>query len=240
MADLHGLLQAIDELPPQEREMIFNHLHDSDDLSDSDVVAVNVSLEDYMEHYAAEHHEWVEGAVIKMTPAERVHNDILYYLYLLLGAYFELRPFGTVIGQPFVMRLPAFPKRRREPDLLVVLKTNPHELKDTYLDGPADICIEVVSEGSVERDHGDKFQEYEKGGVPEYWIADPLRDEGRFYRLNETGRYIRQIEDADGFYRTPALPGFALHVPTLWTNPLPGPGATFRMVEEMLKLTGQE
>ena len=132
------------------------------------------------------------------------------------------------------MRLPAFPNRRREPDLMIVLKTNPHELKDTYLDGAADICIEVVSEESIDRDHGEKFREYEVGGVPEYWIIDPLHDEARFYRLNDQGRYERQSEDAAGNYRTPTLPGLALHVPTLWQDELPGAGATVQLVTAQL------
>jgi Uma2 family endonuclease len=200
-----------------------------------EIVAVGVTLEDYMEHYAADHCEWIEGVVIRVSPSELTHTKLIHYLYQLIDAFFELRPLGTVIGQPFVMRLPAFPRRRREPDLLVVLNTNPHELKKTYMDGPADICIEIVSEDSVDRDHGDKFKEYEKGGVPEYWIIDPLRDESRFYRLNEAGRYIRQAEDAQDNYRTPALPGLVLHVPTLWQDELPGPGTTSAAVKAMLE-----
>jgi Uma2 family endonuclease len=207
---------------------------DGIDLPGQNIIAFNVSLEDYMEQYAADHCEWVEGMVIKMSPASMKHNGVIYFLYQLLKAYFEIRPIGTVIGQPFVMRLPAFPNRRREPDLMVVLKTNPHELKATYLDGPADICIEVVSEDSVDRDHGEKFKEYEKGGVQEYWIIDPIRKEPRFYRLDENGIYRRQTEEAN-YYRTPALPGLALHVPTLWEEDLPGPAATVKAVQEMLK-----
>lgn len=199
-----------------------------------EVIATGVSLEEFMERYAAHHCEWVEGVVIKMAPAARKHNKLIYYLEQLFEAYFELRPIGEVISQTFVMRLEAFPNRRREPDLMVVLKTNPHELKDTYMDGPADICIEVVSEESGERDHGEKFIEYEKGGVPEYWIIDHLRRETRFYRLDENGRYSRQAEDTAGYYRTPTLPGLALHVPTLWQDDLPGPGATHEAVKAML------
>jgi Uma2 family endonuclease len=199
------------------------------------VIATGVSLEEYMEHYAADFCEWVEGAVIKLSPAELKHNRVIYYLYYLIAAYFELHPIGRIVGQPFVMRLPTFPNRRREPDLLVVLESNPHELKDTYLDGPADICIEVVSEASAERDHGEKFIEYEKGGVNEYWIIDPLRREGRFYRLAEDGHYRRQNEDAEGGYHTPTLPGLTLHVPTLWEENLPGPAATVEAVRSMLQ-----
>jgi Uma2 family endonuclease len=199
-----------------------------------EVVAVDVSLEEYMEHYAADHCEWVEGVVIRVSPSELKHVRLIYYFYQLLAAYFELRPIGVVVSQPFVMRLPAFPRRRREPDLFVVLKTNPHELKSTYMDGPADLCIEIVSEDSVDRDHGEKFAEYEKGGVGEYWIIDHLRRESRFYHLNEAGRYIRQTEDATGNYRTPILPGLILQVPLLWQEELPGPGATAEAVKMML------
>jgi Uma2 family endonuclease len=200
-----------------------------------EVVAAEVSLDEYMEHYAQHHYEWVEGILIKMSPIHIRHYHLVDYLRLLLRFYFELRPIGQVLGEPFVMRLPAFPNRRREPDLMVILNSNPHELKDTYMDGPADICIEVVSEGSISTDHGEKFEEYEKGGVPEYWIIDPLRAESRFYRLNSEGRYVRQELDDQGNYHTPALPGLVLNVPLLWEDNLPGPGATAQAVREMLE-----
>jgi len=233
--DLQTLLTKIETLPPEDYDVLYRHLHIGGlDLPNGNIIAFNVSLEDYMEHYAADHCEWVEGMVIKMSPSSMKHNLLIYFLYQLLQAFFELRPIGRVIGQPFVMRLPEFPRRRREPDLIVVLDTNSNELKNTFMDGPADICIEVVSEDSVDRDHGDKFSEYEKGGVPEYWIIDPIRKEPRFYRLDENGIYIRQTE-VDGYYRTPALPGLALHIPTLWEENLPGPAATVKAVQAMLE-----
>lgn len=96
------------------------------------------------------------------------------------------------------------------------------------------ICIEVVSPESVAHDHGDKFEEYEKGGVREYWIIDPIRSEGRFYRRSDEGIFLHQVEDAEGFYHTPLLPGFTLHVPTLWQDTLPDPIKTVEAVKAML------
>lgn len=198
------------------------------------VIATGITLEDYLARYAEQHCEWVEGVVIQMPPAELKHNDLIYYLYQVLGAYFELKPVGRVIGQPFVLRLPEFPNRRREPDLIVILNTNPNELRNTYMDGAPDICIEIVSEESTARDYGDKFAEYEAGGVPEYWIIDSLRQETHFYRLGAEKRYVRQLEDDHGVYRTETLPGLALTIPTLWIDTFPGPGATFDAVKAML------
>jgi Uma2 family endonuclease len=37
-------------------------------------------------------------------------------------------------------------------------------LKETYLDGPADLVVEIVSPDSVGRDRGDKFYKYAQGG----------------------------------------------------------------------------
>jgi hypothetical protein len=42
------------------------------------------------------------------------------------------------------MSLPNVPAAR-EPDLQIILKSNPHEHSPTLMRGPADICIEIVS-----------------------------------------------------------------------------------------------
>jgi Uma2 family endonuclease len=199
-----------------------------------EILATDVSFETYLERYAAYFCEWIDGTVIKMSPVHEDHDRLSTYLAILLEAYFEIKPIGKMRHDPFVMKLSAI-NVSREPDLQVILNTNPSKLTPTYMDGPADICIEIVSPESVKRDHGEKFEEYEKGGVPEYWIIDAIHRETRFYRLNEEGIYVRQVEDADGNYRTPNLPGLVLHVPTLWQDNLPGPMAVGKAVEAMLK-----
>lgn len=198
------------------------------------VVAVDVSANDYMARYAAEHHEWVKGLVIKMTPISLQHYSITTYLSRLLEAYLALNPIGRVVGEPFVMRLDAV-EAIREPDLQVILHTNPGDLTDTAMIGPADICIEVVSAESSARDYGTIFEEYEKSGVGEYWIVDPLRQEYRFYRLSDSGLYTTVPLTNDDHYHTPLLPQFALHVPTLWHEPLPDFFAIGQAVQTMLQ-----
>ncbi|MDX2161515.1 MAG: Uma2 family endonuclease [bacterium] len=199
-----------------------------------DIIAAGVALEDYLARYAAGHCEYIEGYVIQLSPTQLRHSLILQYLLILLRSYFETTQHGRVILQPFVMRLPAFPNRRREPDLFVVLNDNPHPLTPTYMDGPADIVIEIISEESDIRDRGEKFTEYEQGGVPEYWLIDPLRDQAMFYRQASDHGYRLQALDADECYTTPALPGLKVHVPTLWGDPLPTIFETLEAVKAML------
>ena len=200
----------------------------------ANIIATNVSAEEYMERYAEQHCEWVNGTVMKMSPIHIIHDAITRYLAVLLTTYFAFRAIGQICEDPFVMRLPS--GQHRQPDIQVILHDNPHTLHPTYMDGPADICIEVVSPGSVEHDRGVKFKEYEENGVREYWIVDPLRDESLFYRLNADGVYIAQHADADGNYQTPLLPGLKLHVPTLWRDEaaLPNPVQIVQAMQAML------
>ena len=117
--------------------------------------------------------------------------------------------------------------------------------------GPADICIEVVrgqqsclqsaesrppmaSPESMARDYGEKFVEYEAGGVGEYWIIDPIREECRFDRLGENKRYASHYPDESGYYQTPNLPNLMLHVPTLLEEELPDIFAITENVKAML------
>lgn len=198
-----------------------------------EVLATGVSFEEYLTRFSGMHCELVGGVVIKMSPVSLQHIDLTGYLYMLIAAYFELRPIGRVITQPFTQRLPNV-EPKREPDLLVVLNSNPYHLYETYMDGPADICIEIVSPDSIERDRGTKFAEYQKGGVGEYWILDPLIKESLFYHLDTEGLYAPQYPDQDGNYRSVTLPGLLLNVPTLWQKPLPGIFSITESVKAML------
>lgn len=198
------------------------------------IVATDVAAEDYLAQYAGDFHEWVRGAVIKMSPASLQHDALTLYLRYLLDVYFEFNPIGQAVSAPFVMRTEATGSFR-EPDVQVILRTNPGDLTATAMIGPADLCIEVVSPESTARDYGDKFKEYETAGVREYWIIDPLREDARFYQWQASGLYAAAHPDAHGVYRTALLPGLALAVPTLWRDPLPTRRETMQAVQRQFE-----
>ncbi len=198
------------------------------------IIEQQVSAEDYMAQYAHDGCEWVDGRLLPMTPITLRHSLISRYLETLLAAYFDLNPVGVVLAAPFVMRLDSIPSRR-EPDLQVVLHNTPGDLTETAMIGPADLCIEIVSEKSSTRDYGEKFTEYERGGVRTYWIIDPLRTDARFYELADNGRYQPGRINDDHIYHPSLLPGFALHVPTLWADPLPTVARIVESVRGMVK-----
>lgn len=204
------------------------------DPDDPRIVARDVSLKEYMRHYAGHHYEWIEGFVIQMSPAGLKHNNLIYYLHSLFRAYFAMRPIGSVLGQPYTLKLPDVPARRREPDLLVVLNDSDSTVHETYIDGPPDICIEILSPGTEHTDRGAKFSEYEIGGVPEYWIIDPMRQEALFYVRGDNGLYARR-SDEDGRFASPTLADFVLDISVLWQDKLPGTLAAGMAVKKMLE-----
>jgi Uma2 family endonuclease len=162
--------------------------------------------------------EWVNGEVVMTSPASRQHQDIADFLTSVMRAFVESRNLGVVLSAPFQMKLDAL--HGREPDLLFIAQDHLDRLRETHLDGPADMVIEIISSESIGRDRGDKFREYEQGGVPEYWLIDPLARRAEFYRL-EQERYRLLFIGEEGQYRSQALPGFWLQVEWLWQQPLP-------------------
>lgn len=93
------------------------------------------------------HAEWVDGEVIVFMPASLAHQLIVGFLHHLLGLFVSTFNLGLVLMAPFQMKL-VFRPSGREPDLLFVASEHQDRLTRTFLDGPADLAVEVVSEDS--------------------------------------------------------------------------------------------
>lgn len=180
-----------------------------------------ISYEEFLEWTAEDQHvEWVNGEVVPMSPISNRHQQIGAYLLTLIQFYANVRRLGEVRYEPFQMRTgPNLPGR--SPDILFVSAANGSRLKKTFLDGPADLAVEIISPESRARDRGDKFYEYEQGGIPEYWLLDPVREQAEFYQLDPNGIYRLVPPDAQGRYHSAVLPGLWLQVDWLWETPLP-------------------
>jgi Uma2 family endonuclease len=190
-----------------------------------------MTWEEFLARDAEEHRaEWVDGEIVFMSPASADHQRIIFFLARLIAAFAEARRLGEVFIPPFLMRLATKPSGR-EPDILFVSAEHADRVRDTYLDGPADLAIEVASPESDARDRGTKFVEYEAAGIPEYWFIDPLRKDALFHRLGTDGHYHLAPVDPEGFYRSEAVPSFTLQVAWLWQRPLPTVSEALEQVE---------
>lgn len=180
-----------------------------------------LSYEEFLEWTGEDQHlEWVNGEVVPMSPVSDRHEDVSGFLKPLLRFFVEAYQLGVIRGEPFQMKTaPTLPGR--SPDMFFVATEHLSRLKKTYLEGPADLAVEVISPESRARDRGEKFFEYEQGGIPEYWLIDPIREQAEFYQRDLSGFYRPILPDAAGKYHSVVLPGLWLQVSWLWETPLP-------------------
>jgi Uma2 family endonuclease len=136
----------------------------------------------------------------------------------MLATYVEVTGLGIILNAPFQMKLS---HSGREPDVLFVAREHRARLHSTYLEGPADLVVEIISPESSSRDRVTKLREYARDGVPEYWLIDPDRRSTAFHRLDAAGAYRDEVSKASGIYRAQAIPGFWLDTAWLWADPLP-------------------
>ena len=108
------------------------------------------------------------------------------------------------------------PLRVVQPDLLYVSRERRSIIGPSHVEGSPDLVVEILSEGTGQRDRRDKFSLYERSLVPEYWIVDPESESVQSFRLSD-GRYADSgVYRTDTLLSTPLLPGLAIPVRALF------------------------
>lgn len=162
--------------------------------------------------------EWENGKVITMAPVSAAEDDLNNWLLSILRIFCEESDLGLVKGSQFMVRF-ARQKRRRMPDLMFISKARQILIKPTHLEGAPDVAFEIVSADSQTRDRRKKFLEYQKEGVREYWIIDPLSQQIELYSLHR-GAFV-EVEPIKDAWHSVVLQGFYLKDAWLWRSPLP-------------------
>jgi Uma2 family endonuclease len=167
--------------------------------------------------------EWVDGEVLMMSPANLEHCDLSDWLIILLRTFVEDRNLGRVLSEAQV-RLGA-QRSRRVPDIWFLAESRRHLLRESHVEGPPDLVIEIVSPDSQSRDWREKYLEYEAAGVREYWVIDPMSRHVEAYALEPVPpsegpaapeNQYRRLAEREGIIASTVLPGFRLRTAWLW------------------------
>ncbi len=162
--------------------------------------------------------EWVGGDIVMSSPETFKHQELLGFINTIVDLFLCVNDLGRTIFPKFLMKLP---NSARAPDLLFISKQRETLIGEYFVNGPADLAVEIVSPESVDRDHKDKFLEYAAGGVSEYWLLDAINDTAAFYQLDAEGHYQAMPLDEQGRYFSSSIAGFWLKPEWLWRQPLP-------------------
>ncbi len=146
-----------------------------------------------------------------------VHRTLMFELIGMLQAFFREDPHVYISGNLFVYYREGAPQRAVAPDVFVVqgVRNHARRVYKLWEEGmPPAVVFELTSRSTRREDLRSKYDLYERLGVREYFLFDPLgeylRPPCRGYRLRQ-GRYRPLAVKADGSLWSAAL-GLALHV----------------------------
>ena len=140
----------------------------------------------YKDEYEA--YELINGEVYMMARPSLEHADISYNITSIFKNYLRgkrCRAFNEV-------DVYLSDKDHVIPDVLIVC--NPDLLRDGRVNGAPDLAVEILSPSTARKDKLNKKALYEKYGVKEYWIVDPIGKSIEVYHLVE-GKFV-----LDNFY----------------------------------------
>jgi Uma2 family endonuclease len=177
-----------------------------------------MSFEEYLEAYDGVHAEWVEGRVFVMSPGNERQSDLSLWLASLIRYWGDRHRLGRTYIPNYSVKLNE--TTAREPDVFFVRAEHMGRVHGTFVEGAADLIVEVISPSTGAVDRGAKYYEYEGAGVPEYWLVDPRRERVEVYHLSARGDCERVHLGDPEILRSEVLAGMEIPVAWLWQNPL--------------------
>ncbi|MFM2005526.1 MAG: hypothetical protein RLZZ09_1181 [Pseudomonadota bacterium] len=127
----------------------------------------------------------IDGVAYNMSPApstrhQRVAGNFYGVLYRLLagkGCQPFMAPTDVRLSENDVV----------QPDILVVC--DPGKITPSHIEGAPELVVEILSPGTSARDLREKKWLYQKSGVREYIVVDPLELYAQRFLLSSEGRY---------------------------------------------------
>src|SRR5689334_13027214 len=156
-------------------------------------------------------HELIDGEHYVTPCPNTKHQVVSGNIFFLLRSWLEHHPVGRIFYAPFDIVFTNFDVV--EPDLLYMSNERATTvLTEKHVTGAPEIVVEIGSPGTRKRDETTKKRLYERSGVAEYWVVDPVLDVIRVYRGRD-GKYDRPIElsaETGDALTTALLPGLEI------------------------------
>ncbi len=155
-------------------------------------------------------YELVNGEIVEMN-ATRNHDDVADFSADSFKNEIQRLSLNYVVKNTAVIRTvsKAGIEQGRKPDVSVVDRDLWRSNRSAYsaLQEPIQLAVEVTST-NWDDDYIDKLDEYQRLGIPEYWIVDYLAIGSREFLGNpKVPTIFVHLLDADGNYQTTAFKG---------------------------------
>ncbi len=150
-----------------------------------------LTFEEFLEQYPDGYgiYELVNGEIVQVEPT-RAHKNVARFLVFAFNDEIRRLKLDYIPDKDIVVRTVTATgqEQGRNPDVGVVSASvwNSNVLAYGALTEPIQLAVEVAST-NWEDDYVDKLDEYQRLGIPEYWIVDYLAIASRAYLGNPKG-----------------------------------------------------
>lgn len=157
--------------------------------------------------------EFINGEIITHSPVRREHNEATGLLYKLVDTYVRKNKLGFV---GFEKIMTTFTRNDYEPDIVFfnTEKSKSFTKKQVLFPVP-DFIVEVLSDGTKDKDRGIKFTDYENHKVGEYWIIDAEKEVVEQYLISN-GQYELILKSSNGVIKSQVIEGFEIPIKAIF------------------------
>lgn len=151
-----------------------------------------MTYKDYKNTPEGERYEVLDGQVIRaMASPKTSHQDVSIELSVDFGAYLRGKKCRAYAASTDVFLFEDTRKKWDDeevqnwviPDFFVVC--DPTKIVNKGIIGAPDLVVEITSKSTSENDYKKKFNSYERAGVKEYWVIDPVNKKVDVFLLKD-------------------------------------------------------
>jgi Uma2 family endonuclease len=177
------------------------------------------TYQDYLQWNDGERWELIDGVPYNMSPApSTAHQRVIGELFFALHSYLKGKTCEVFVA-PFDVRLFASEENKEtdtvvQPDLSIIC--DPNKIGEKGCKGSPDLIIEVLSPATARKDKWEKFHQYEKAGVKEYWIVDVTHKTVETYVLVDEKYSQRKMYSGEDEIRVSIFEDLIIPVKTIF------------------------
>jgi len=173
------------------------------------------TIADYMLLEEGAPFQLIENELI-MSPSPNPEHQLLSIRisYLMMSYLESVNDQGFLVAAPMDVYLDE--DNAFQPDVLYISADRKEQLVKTRIEGAPDLVIEILSPSNAYYDLRQKKDVYEKHGVKEYIIFDPLQETGELYTLENGVFQMKQKASKTANLKSDVIAGFSFDLSKLF------------------------
>jgi len=173
-----------------------------------------ITFEEYMAMPEGAPYQYISGCLISWPSRTTIHQVTLMNVMMDFHRWEEKsKSKGILIPGPIEVILDE--QNSFQPDFIYIAEDRSDIVKD-YVYGPPDLVVEVLWEKNAYYDLRPKKDIYEKYGVKEYIIIDPIAKNADLYVLKDGIYYLHQKAENNDSLNSVLLSGFNIELSKLF------------------------